>query len=98
MKRAGIFLSALFLILVLMVLGGYKFFRYLMRPAVNTDKITITLVPIPESERDRPAEIEGIKKRSAEIETHIHQLQDEISAEQARLKVLQSALKNTEAN
>ena len=96
MKRVSLFLGAILLILVLMVIGGYQFFRYWMRPAPSVDKITITLIPIPESERDRPAELEGIKKRTAEIESHIHQLQDEIYAEQARLKILQTALKNND--
>ena len=96
MKRVSIFLGAIFLILVLIAVGGYQLFSYLRRP--SNPEITITLIPIPESERNRPAEIDAIKKRSAEIESHIHKLQDEINAEQEKLKLLQSALKNTEGH
>src|SRR5476649_712267 len=94
MKRVSIFIGVIFMILILIAVAGYQFFRYMMRPTAQTGEITITLVPIPDSERNFPAEIDGIKKRSAEIESHIHQLQDEISAEQTRLKVLQTAQKN----
>ena len=97
MKRVSIFLGAIFLILVLIAVGGYQLFSYLRRPPSNPE-ITITLIPIPESERNRPAEIDAIKKRSAEIESHIHKLQNEINAEQEKLKLLQSALKNTEGH
>ena len=96
MKRVSIFFGVILLVLILIATGGYQLFRYLTKPAAQTAEITITVVPIPDSERNRPADIDGIRRRSAEIEAHIQKLQNEINAEQARLKVLQTAMKDVQ--